>query len=108
MKNPDRAKPAIAKTPQQQHKAARKLAEENVGQPLFAAHLDTALLYSVHDVAVLAQVSKAVVVKLCLAGEMPDWIEVEGRRYWPRAAAVDAVAEAIYAAAREKPRRKSA
>ncbi len=52
---------------------------------------DTALLYSVDDLAALARVNKVVIVRLCLAGVMPKWIEVEGRRYWPRPAAIEAV-----------------
>lgn len=52
---------------------------------------DTALLYSVSDIALLAQVGKAFVVRLCLAGHMPDWIEIDGRRYWGRRAAIHAV-----------------
>jgi len=52
---------------------------------------DTALLYSVGDIALLAQVGKAFVVRLCLAGHMPDWIEIDGRRYWGRRAAIHAV-----------------
>jgi len=40
----------------------------------------------------LAQVGKALVVRLCLAGEMPGWLDVDGRRYWDRRAAIRAVA----------------
>ena len=53
---------------------------------------DTALLSSVEDIALLARVSKVTVVRLCLAGAMPKWREVDGRRYWDRAAAIEAVA----------------
>lgn len=52
---------------------------------------DTALLYSVSDIAMLAQVGKAFVVRLCLAGHMPDWIVIDGRRYWARRDAIRAV-----------------
>ena len=53
---------------------------------------DTGLLYSVDDIALLARVSKVAVVRLCLAGLMPEWREIDGRRYWDRAAAAAAVA----------------
>jgi len=39
----------------------------------------------------LAQVGKAFVVRLCLAGHMPDWIVIDGRRYWARRDAIRAV-----------------
>ena len=52
---------------------------------------DTALLYSVADIAMLAQVSKVFVVRLCLAGQMPRGIDVDGSRQWPRRAAIRAV-----------------
>ena len=58
---------------------------------------DTGLLYSVDDVAALARVSKVLVVRLCLTGGMPEWREIEGRRYWTRLAAGKAVAQAIRA-----------
>ncbi len=58
---------------------------------------ETGLLYSVDDVARIARVPKALVVRLCLEGRMPPWREVEGRRYWDRVGAVDAIAEAVAA-----------
>jgi len=58
---------------------------------------DTALLYSVDDVATLARVSKVVVIKLCLAGVMPQWVEIDGKRYWDRPAAVEALALTVRA-----------
>lgn len=58
---------------------------------------DSGLLYSVDDIATLASVSKVLVVRLCLAGQMPEWREIQGRRYWDRRGAIDAVARAIRA-----------
>jgi len=58
---------------------------------------ETGLLYSVDDIARVAHVPKALVVRLCLDGRMPPWQEIDGRRYWDRAGAVDAIAEAICA-----------
>ena len=52
---------------------------------------DTALLYSVDDIALLAQVGRVFVVRLCLADELPGWISVHGRRYWDRRSAKAAV-----------------
>lgn len=54
---------------------------------------DTGVLYSVDDIARMARVSKVVVVRLCLCGGMPRWLEIEGKRYWGRAGAVEAVAQ---------------
>ncbi|MFH1730751.1 MAG: hypothetical protein ABIF82_03750 [Planctomycetota bacterium] len=68
---------------------ARRVPEGNPTAP--QGPPDTALLYSVSDIALLAQVGKAFVVRLCLAGQMPDWIEIDGRRYWDRRAAIHAV-----------------
>ena len=53
---------------------------------------DTGVLYSVDDIARTARVTKVVVVRLCLRGSMPPWLEIEGKRYWGRADAVEAVA----------------
>ena len=64
----------------------RRAAEKGeVGRP------DTGVLYSVDDVARAAHVPKVVVIRMCLAGRMPEWTEVDGRRYWTRARAVEAV-----------------
>jgi hypothetical protein len=64
----------------------RRAADEGgVGRP------DTGVLYSVDDVARAAHVPKVVVIRMCLAGRMPEWAEVDGRRYWTRARAVEAV-----------------
>ena len=59
---------------------------------------DTALLYSVDDIATLGRVSKVVVIKLCLEGVMPQWIEIDRKRYWDRPAAIEALALAVRAA----------
>lgn len=56
---------------------------------------ETGLLYSVDDIARIARAPKALIVRLCLEGRMPPWQEVEGRRYWDRVGAVDAIAEAV-------------
>ena len=58
---------------------------------------ETGLLYSVDDIARIARVPKTLIVRLCLEGRMPRWREVEGRRYWDRVGAVDAIAEALAA-----------
>ncbi|MFW6108064.1 MAG: helix-turn-helix domain-containing protein [bacterium] len=65
---------------------------------------DTAVLYDVADVARLARVPRATVARLCHAGEMPDWIELDGRRYWRYAEAV----EAVIRASKERPDRRPA
>jgi len=62
------------------------------GRPAGVSPPDTAVLYSVEDVAMRADVEKAAVVRLCLAGVMPPWMVVQGRRYWNRAGAKEAVA----------------
>jgi|GEM_PF-3850651 len=69
---------------------------------------DTGLLYSVDDIANLARVRKVLVVRLCLAGHMPEWNEIQGRRYWDRRGAIDAVATAIRAGEMFHPPRKIA
>lgn len=56
-----------------------------------AARPDTALLYSVDDIAAMARVSRVFVVRLCLAGEMPRWLDIDGRRYWDRGSMLAAV-----------------
>jgi hypothetical protein len=53
---------------------------------------DTGLLYSVDDLARLARVPKVVITRLCHSGEMPPWREIDGRKYWNRARAVEALA----------------
>ena len=53
---------------------------------------DTGVLYSVDDIARMARVTNVVVVRLCLCGSMPQWLEIDGKRYWSRAGAVEAVA----------------
>ncbi len=58
---------------------------------------ETGLLYSVDDIARIARAPKALIVRLCLEGRMPPWQEVEGRRYWDRVGAVDAIAAALAA-----------
>ena len=52
---------------------------------------DTALLYSVDDLAALARVNRVVVIRLCLAGVLPRWREIDGRRYWDHATATEAI-----------------
>ena len=52
-------------------------------RPTPAEPPDTAVLYDVGDVA-----------RLCHAGEMPDWIELDGRRYWRPPDAIKAVIRA--------------
>jgi len=71
---------------------------------------DTGLLYSADDIARFAHVSKVTVFRLCLAGIMPKWREIDGRRYWDRKGAVEAVARLAHAAslAHLARRRKSA
>ena len=56
-----------------------------------AAAPDTGLLYSVGDIARMARVPKVTVIRLCLSGDMPEWVESEGRRYWDRAAVAEVV-----------------
>jgi len=48
---------------------------------------ETALLYSVDDVARMARVTRVAVVRLCLSGQMPPWKYIDGRRYWDRTGA---------------------
>ena len=69
---------------------------------------DTALLYSVADIAMLAQVSRVFVVRLCLAGELPHWIDVDGGRYWHRRAAIRAVSRCRKEARRRRSTRRIA
>ncbi|MFO7898243.1 MAG: hypothetical protein R6V58_04185 [Planctomycetota bacterium] len=73
-------------------------------RPRSAGRPDTAVLYGVADVARLARVPRAVVVRLCHAGDMPEWIELDGRRYWRPAEAV----EAVIRASKERPDRRPA
>ena len=63
-------------------------------RPTPAEPPDTAVLYDVGDVARLARVPRATVARLCHAGEMPDWIELDGRRYWRPPDAIKAVIRA--------------
>ena len=65
---------------------------------------ETALLYSVADIARMARVGKASVIRLCLNGLMPEWLEIGGHKYWARANAVEAVAQA----SRRVPRQNAA
>ena len=53
------------------------------------------LLYSVADIAQLAHVSKVVVFRLCSAGAMPPWLELDGHRYWDKAGAAEAIARIV-------------
>lgn len=76
--------------------------------PALAARPETAVLYSVDDLATLAWVSKVTVVRLCLAGALPDWTEVDGRRYWDHAAAREAVACILRAEQTERDTRRIA
>ena len=61
-------------------------------RPQRAALPDTAVLYSVDDIARMARVGKATVIRLCLSGRMPEWLEVDGRKYWDRDGADEAIA----------------
>ena len=76
----------------------RKTGEATTGEHASHQHgarpPETGLLYAVDDIARMARVTKAVVVRLCLEGLMPGWVEVDGRRYWRRTSAVEAVAQA--------------
>jgi len=85
---------------------ARRVPEGNPKSPQGLP--DTALLYSVSDIALLAQVGKAFVVRLCLAGDMPGWTEIDGRRYWRRRAAIHAVTHCRRAARKQAGTRKIA
>jgi len=87
-----------------------KKKREEAGVQGQAARPDTGLLYSVDDVARLARVDRVVVVRLCLAKLMPAWIDVDGKRYWDRVSAVEAVALCARARMLEemRGRRKSA
>ncbi len=69
---------------------------------------DTAVLYSVDDIALLARVSRVFVVRLCLAGELPGCVSVDGRRYWPRRDAIKAVSRCRKAMRAQSPPRKIA
>jgi len=67
-------------------------------RPRRRAAPDTGLLYSVDDIARMAGVPRVTVIRLCLDGDMPEWLESEGRRYWGRAALAKAVRRARQAA----------
>ena len=56
----------------------------------------------------LAQVSRVFVVRLCLAGELPHWIDVDGGRYWHRRAAIRAVSRCRKEARRRRSTRRIA
>ena len=53
------------------------------------------LLYSAADIAQLAHVSKVLVFRLCNAGAMPPWLELDGRRYWDKAGAAEAITRIV-------------
>jgi hypothetical protein len=52
---------------------------------------DTGVLYSVSDLARLAGVPRVTIIRRCRAGRMPPWRIIEGRRYWDRVGAVEAL-----------------
>jgi len=54
-------------------------------------NVQSGILYSIDDLAALAQVDRVMVARLCQEGLMPQWIMVDGRRYWDKDAAREAV-----------------
>ena len=64
---------------------------------------DTAVLYSMHDVADIAGVSRVAISRLCREGNMPPWRVVHGQKCWDQAHVMEAVM-----AARDGPDHKSA
>ena len=87
---------------EQLHQARKIRGRQPAGRP------DTAVLYSVDDIALLARVSRVFVVRLCLAGELPGCMSVDGRRYWPRRDAIKAVSRCRKALRAQSPARRIA
>jgi len=56
---------------------------------------DCGLLYSIDDIARLSRTNRVLVVRLCLAGALPGWQVIDGRRCWDRRSAIEAVARVV-------------
>ena len=69
--------------------------------------VQTGILYSMDDLATLAQVDRVMVARLCHEGLMPQWVEVDGRRYWDKESAREAVKILIHAGMFRKVRKSA-